>query len=91
MKFVGELGDRSVCAPKLLENTTPRCVRKGGERGIEASTRMMNHMVQYLAPRPNGCKAEMRARSERDLGCVNLSRDDSPHGEVTRPAVLLET
>src|SRR4051794_21024091 len=47
VELVGEIGDRSVRTPELLQNPAPRGVRERGERGIEAGLRILNHTVQY--------------------------------------------
>src|SRR6202163_4018842 len=44
----GQVRDRSVCTPELLQNAAPGGVRGRGERGIEAGTAILNHAVQYL-------------------------------------------
>jgi len=59
MELLGKLRDRSVCASELLQNAAPGCVRESGERGVEAGTRMVNHMVQCLAHRFAACKGEI--------------------------------
>src|SRR4029079_13199304 len=47
VELLGQVRDRSVCAPKLLQNAASGGVRERGERGIEAGLRILNHMVQY--------------------------------------------
>src|SRR5262245_42397560 len=44
----GKARDRSVCTPQLLQNAASSGVRERGERGIEASFRILNHAVQYI-------------------------------------------
>src|SRR5215470_7521274 len=44
----GKVRDRSVGTAELLQNAASRGVRECGERGVEASSRILNHMVQYL-------------------------------------------
>ena len=41
---------------KLLQNAASGGVRERGERGIEAGFRILNHMVQYIAPALTACK-----------------------------------
>src|SRR5262245_33646647 len=45
---LGEVRDRGLCTPELLQNAASGCVRERGERGIEAGFRILNHMVQYV-------------------------------------------
>src|SRR5262245_5604224 len=44
----GKVRDRSVCASELLQNAASGGVRERGERGIEAGSRILNHVVQYI-------------------------------------------
>src|SRR6185312_1259521 len=46
VEFVGELGDRGVGAPELLEDAAACRIRQGGEGGIDARLKL-NHVVQY--------------------------------------------
>src|ERR1700678_751267 len=50
VELFGEVRDRSVCTPELLQDAASGGVRERGERGIEAGLEILNHMVQYLAP-----------------------------------------
>src|SRR3954470_20676186 len=50
-KPVGEVGDRSVGPPELLEDAAPGGVRERVERGIEACTVILNHVAQYVSRR----------------------------------------
>ncbi len=61
MEFLGEVRDRSVCTPELLQNAASRGVRKRGERGIQAGTRILNHLVQYVTHELAACKGDERA------------------------------
>src|SRR5262245_12577303 len=44
---VGEVRDRGVGTPELLEHAAPGDVRQRGECVVEAGLRILNHMVQY--------------------------------------------
>src|SRR5262249_33729389 len=44
----GKVRDRSGCTSELLQNAASGGVRKRAERGIEAGSRILNHMVQYI-------------------------------------------
>src|SRR3569833_3676058 len=47
VEALGELGDGGIGAAELLEHTATRCVRDGGERGVETSGLLkLNHMVR---------------------------------------------
>src|SRR3954470_4305104 len=50
-KPLGEVRDRSVGPPELLEHAAPGGVRERGERGIEALTAILNHVAQYVTRR----------------------------------------
>src|SRR6201991_2246614 len=54
VELLGKVRDRSVCMPELLQNAASGGVRERGERGIEAGRCILNHMVQYVAPRLGG-------------------------------------
>src|ERR1700678_1641716 len=43
----GQVRDRSVRAPELLQNAASGRIRERGERGIETGRRILNHKVQY--------------------------------------------
>src|SRR5919204_1216567 len=47
VELLGKIRDRRVCASELLENAASGGVREGGERGVEAGLRILNHVVQY--------------------------------------------
>src|SRR5213075_1704359 len=57
---------------ELLEDTAPGGVRKRGKRGVEARSRILNHMVQYLM-HESGARKDDRSRGarERCTPCVN--------------------
>src|SRR5262245_8260954 len=48
VELLGKLRDRSVCTDELLQNAAPGGVRERGERGIEAGSLILNHVVQYI-------------------------------------------
>src|SRR5271163_89580 len=48
VELLGKVRDRSVCTAKLLQNAAAGGVRERGERGIEASPGILNHLVQYV-------------------------------------------
>lgn len=47
MEFCGEVRDRRVGAPELLQHAASSGVRQRSERGVEAGFIILNHMVQY--------------------------------------------
>src|SRR5215216_3968923 len=47
VELLGKVRDRRVCTPELLKNAASGGVRERGERGVEAGSRMLNHVVQY--------------------------------------------
>ena len=49
---VGELGDRGIGLPEMLEHAAAGHVRQRGERGVEAGVLILHHMVQYQPTRP---------------------------------------
>src|SRR6478736_5510870 len=51
VKLLGKVRDRSVCTPELLQNAASGGVRERGERGIEAGSDILNHVVQYITHR----------------------------------------
>src|SRR4029453_14821738 len=57
----GKIRDRSVCTPELLQNAASGDVRERGERGIEAGSRILNHMVQCLPRGLAACKGRPSA------------------------------
>src|SRR5262249_8074053 len=56
VELLGKVRDRSVCTSELLQNAASGGVRERGERGIEAGSRIPNHMVQYLPHGLAACK-----------------------------------
>ena len=66
-EFLGEVRDRSVCTPELLQNATSSGVRESGERGIEAGLHIVNHVVQYLT---HG-QAARKGKIAKPLGLAN--------------------
>src|SRR5512132_3874751 len=45
--LLGKVRDRSVGTSQLLQNATSGGIRERGERGIEAGSQILNHLVQY--------------------------------------------
>src|SRR5215207_6905624 len=43
VELLGKLRDRSVCTSELLQNAASGGVRERGERGVEGSSRILNH------------------------------------------------
>ena len=58
----GQVHDRSVCTPELLQNPAPGGVRERGERGIEAGLEFVSPapgrtggvLVRVMLPQPGG-------------------------------------
>src|SRR5580693_4205880 len=48
MELRGQVRDRRVGTPELLQNAASGGVRERGERDIEAGLAILNHMVQYI-------------------------------------------
>ena len=66
MEFLGEVRDRSVRTPELLQNAASGGVRERGERGI-AGLAILNHMVQYITQGLAACK--------RNAGSLSAARE----------------
>src|SRR3954469_5230291 len=49
VELLGQVRDRRVCPPELLENAASGGVGERSERGVEAGLGILNHMVQYIA------------------------------------------
>jgi hypothetical protein len=48
VELLGEVRDRSVPSPELLQHAAPGRIRERGERDVELlALRMLNHLVQY--------------------------------------------
>src|SRR5918995_1263844 len=47
VELLGEVRNRSVCSPEVLQNAASGGVGECGERRIEAGLVILNHMVQY--------------------------------------------
>jgi hypothetical protein len=56
VELLGKVRDRSVCTSELLQNAASGGVRERGERGIEAGSRILNHVVQYITHGLAACK-----------------------------------
>ena len=69
MELLGQIRDRRVCASELLENAASGGVREGGERGVEAGLRILNHVVQYSQAAVN-----TQGEAKRQLRCRPPSR-----------------
>src|ERR1700733_1461571 len=63
VELLGKVRDRSVCTPELLQNAASGGVRERGERGIEAGSGILNHVVQYVTHGLAACKARPSARA----------------------------
>src|SRR6185503_14563790 len=74
VEFFGKVRDRSVCTSELLQNAASGGVRERGERGIEAGSRILNHVVQYIARGLAACKGRPSAR--RAAGRLSPNRPD---------------
>jgi hypothetical protein len=62
VELLGKLRDRSVCTSELLQNAASGGVRERGERGVEGSSRILNHVVQYVTDGLVACKRRPSAR-----------------------------
>src|SRR6185295_1090216 len=62
VEFLGKVRDRSVCSPELLQNAASGGIRERGERGIEADSGILNHVVQYITHGLAACKERLSAR-----------------------------
>src|SRR5271167_1616277 len=62
VELLGKVRDRSVCTAELLQNAASGGVRECGERGIEASSRILNHLVQYITRGLAVCKGRASVR-----------------------------
>src|SRR5262249_36900710 len=77
---LGKVRDRSVCTSELLQNAAPGGVRERAERGIEAGTRILNHVVQYVTHGAAACKGRPSARFVR---CTRRSPNSPPFSRET--------
>src|SRR3954453_1385200 len=62
VKLLGKVRDRRVRTPELLQNAASGSVRERGERGVEAGSGILNHVVQYITRGLAACKGRLRAR-----------------------------
>ncbi len=76
MELLGKVRDRSVCASELLQNAASGGVRERGERGIEAGSRILNHMVQYMTTRLDTSFAALSDATRRGV-LEQLGRADA--------------
>src|SRR4051812_44511344 len=61
VELPGQVRDRSVSTSELLQDSASRDIRERGERGIEAVSQILNHVVQLYA------RPECMARGSRPL------------------------
>src|SRR5262249_42297017 len=62
VELLGKVRNRSVGTPELLQNAASGGVRERAERGIEAGSRILNHVVQYITHGLAACKGRPSAR-----------------------------
>src|SRR5262245_12850039 len=72
-EVLGKLRDRSVGTSELLQNAASRGIRKRGERGVEASSHILNHAVQYCI-RTGRTQGETRSLFGEDDDCSGWVR-----------------
>jgi DNA-binding transcriptional ArsR family regulator len=72
----GEVRDRSVCTPELLQNAASGGVRERGERGIEAGPGILNRMDQYTRGRLDASFAALSDATRRGV-LEQLGRADA--------------
>src|SRR5262249_15649798 len=83
LELAGKIRDRSVGRPELVENAGSGGVGEGGERGIEAGPRILNHMVQYITRR------RPDARGGRACATFSIAdRGTRPIGSSIRTGVV---
>src|SRR5215203_7076375 len=75
VELLGKLRDRSVCTSELLQNAASGGVRERSERGVEGSSRILNHVVQCTTDGLAACKRRPSAR------CVPAVGSSRRHGE----------
>src|SRR4051812_22068877 len=69
LEFLGEVRDRGVCTPELLQNATSRGVGERRERGVEAGLGILHHMVQYVTQVGGNARADPDGSVRRDC-CI---------------------
>src|SRR3954463_1875793 len=62
VELLGKLRDRGVCTSELVQNAASGGVRERGERGVEGSSRILNHVVQCVTVGLAACKRRPSAR-----------------------------
>jgi hypothetical protein len=81
VKLLGKVRDRSVRASELFQNAASGGIRERGERSIENGSRILNHVVQYIARIGDMQGAERAALpaafilSERESKLVPIGND----------------
>src|SRR5262245_28786818 len=88
VELLGKVRDRSIGTPELLQNAASGGVRERGERGIEAGSGILNHVVQYLPHGIVGMQGEVERKGGRVISAraKNLySPRNASVGSMRRP------